>query len=106
MSILDPLSCGFLKAFCYKTFTATPQNLRGNRIKQQTGAILMQQYESFQNISQSDNCHVPYCKFKHFREITKPIQSLGKKHLTKKVEFLEIFSSENWDNLKEKLNTR
>ena len=53
MSILDPLSCGFLKAFCYKTFTATPQNLRGNRIKQQTGAILMQQYESFQNVFQS-----------------------------------------------------
>ena len=106
MSILDPLSCGFLKVFCYKTFTATLQNLRDNHIKQQTGAILMQQYESLQNISQSDNCHVPYCKFKHFREITKPIQSLGKKHLTKKVEFLEIFSSENWDNLKEKLNTR
>ena len=62
----------------------------------------MQQYESFQNVFQSDNFHVPYCKFKHFREITKPIQSLGKKHPTKKIEFLEIFSSENWDNLKER----
>ena len=102
MSVLDPLSCGFLKAFCYKTFTATPQNLTGNRIKQQTGEILMQQYESFQSVFQPDNFHVPYCKFKHFREITKPIQSLGKKHPAKKVEFLEIFSSENWDNLKER----
>ena len=83
MSVLDPLSCGFLKAFCYKTFTATPQNLTGNRIKQQTGEILMQQYESFQSVFQSDNFHVPYCKFKHFREITKPIQSLGKRTLCK-----------------------
>ena len=102
MSILDLLSCGFLKAFCYKTFTATPQNLRGSRIKQQTGVVLVQQYESFQNVFQSDKFHVPHCKFKHFREITKPIQSLGKKHPTKKVELLQIFSSENWDNLKER----
>ena len=101
MSILDPLSCGFLKAFCYKTFTTTPQSLRGNWIKQQTGEILMQQCESFQNVFQADNCHVPYCKFKHFHEIIKPIQSLDKKHPTKKIEFLEIFSSKNWDNLKE-----
>ena len=102
VSILDPLSRGFLKAFCYKTFTATSQNLRGNRIKQQTGEILMQQYESFQSVFQSDNFHVPYCKFKHFREITKHIQSLGKKHLAKRVKLLEIFSSENWDNLKDR----
>ena len=46
MSILDPLSCGFLKVFCYKTFTITPQSLRGNRLKKKTGKILMQQYES------------------------------------------------------------
>ena len=102
MSILDQSSCGFLKAFCYKTFLTTPKSLTGNCIKQQTGGILMQQYESFQNVFQSDNFHVPYCKFKHFREITKPIQSLGKKHTAKKVEFLEIFSSKNWDNLKER----
>ena len=62
----------------------------------------MQQYESFRSVFQSDNFHAPYCKFKHFREITKPIQSLGKKHPAQKVEFLEIFSSENWDNLKER----
>ena len=102
MCILDPLSCGFLKAFCYKTFTTTLQSLRGNRIKQQAGEILLQQYESFQNVFRADNFHVPYCKFKHFREITKPLQSLSKKHPTKKIEFLEIFSSKNWDNLKEK----
>ena len=61
-----------------------------------------QQYESFQSVFQSVNFHVPFCKFKHFREITKPIQSLGKKHPAKKIEFLETFSSENWDNLKER----
>ena len=102
MSILDPLSCGFLKALCYKTFTATPQNLWGNRIKHQTGEILSQQLESFQSVLQSDNFHVSYCKFKHFREITKPIQSLDKKHPANKVEFLEISSSKNWDRLKER----
>ena len=50
-----PISCGFLKALCYKTFTTTPQS---NCIKQQTGEILMQQYESFQNVFHPDNFHV------------------------------------------------
>ena len=62
----------------------------------------MQQYGSFYNVFQSDNIHVPYCKFKHFLEITKPIQPSDKKHPTKKVEFLEIFSSKNGYYLKEK----
>ena len=104
MSILDPSSCGFLKAFCFKTFTTTPQSLRGNRIKEQTGEILMQQYESFQNVFQSDYFHDPYCKFKHFREITKPIQSLGKKHPAKKAEYFHPKIGIIWK--KEKLNTR
>ena len=30
------------------------------------------------------------------------MQYLGKKHTAKKVEFLETFSPENWDNLKER----
>ena len=54
MSILDPLSRRFLKAFCYKTFAATPQNLRVNHIRQQTGEVLMK-YESFQSVFQLDN---------------------------------------------------
>ena len=44
----------------------------------------MQQYESFRNVFQSENIHVPYCKFKHFREITKPIQPFDKKTSYKK----------------------
>ena len=63
---------------------------------------MLQQLESFQSVLQLDNFHVPYCKFKHFREITKPIQSLDKKHSANKVEFLEISSSKNWDKLKER----
>ena len=58
MSILDALACRFLKVFCYKTFTTTPQSLRGNRVEQETVEILMQQYEPSQNVFQSDNFHV------------------------------------------------
>ena len=72
------------------------------KLQTETGAILIKQYESFQNVFQSDNYHDPYCKFKHFREISKPIQYLSKKYPTKNVEFLEIFSYENWDNLKKR----
>ena len=74
------------------------------KLQTETGAILIKQYESFQNVFQSDNYYDPYCKFKHFREISKPIQYLSKKYPTKNVEFLEIFSYENWDNLKKKKN--
>ena len=54
MSILDPLSRRFLNAFCYKIFAATHQNLRVNHIKQQTGEVLMKQFESFESVFQLD----------------------------------------------------
>ena len=54
MSILGPLSRRFLNAFCYKIFAATPQNLRVNHIKQQTGEVLMKQFESFESVFQLD----------------------------------------------------
>ena len=43
-------------------------------------------------------------KSNSYCEITKPTQYLGKKNPTKRVEVLEIFSSENWGNLKDCLN--
>ena len=102
MSLLDPLSCGFLKPFRYKTFTATHQSLRGNRIKQQTGRIFMQKYDSAGMFFSQRTFTFRIVNSNTFLKLQKPIQSLGKKHPAMKVEFLEIFSSENWDNLKEK----
>lgn len=43
-------------------------------------------------------------KSNSYCEITKPTQYLGKKNPTKRVEVLEIFSSENWGNWKDCLN--
>ena len=43
-------------------------------------------------------------KSNSYCEITKPTQYLGKKNPTKRVEVLEIFSSENWGNSKDYLN--
>ena len=102
MSIIDPLSCGFAKVFCYQMITDRTWTNRGNNAKHQQSEILREQFDSFRSQFTSDTFNVTYSQFKNnFRRIINPIQSLGKKYPLKKGKLLEIFSSEKWTNIKE-----
>ena len=101
MSIIDPLSCGFAKVFCYQMFTDKTRTNQGNNAKQQS-EILREQFDSFRSQFTSDTFNVTYSQFKdNFQQIINPIQSLGKKYPSKKGKLLEIFLSEKWTNIKE-----
>ena len=101
MSIIDPLSCGFAKVFCYQMFTDRTWTNRSNNAKHQQSKILREQFDSFKSQFTSDTFNVSYSQFKdNFQRIINPIISLGKKYSSKKRELLEIFSSEKWTNIK------
>ena len=81
MPIIDPLSCGFAKVFCYQMFTDRTRTNPGNNAKHQQSEILREQFDSFRSQFTSDRFNVTYSQFKdNFRRIINPIQSLGKKY--------------------------
>ena len=101
MSIIDPLSCGFAKVFCYQMFTDRTRTNRSNNTKHHQSEILREQFDWFKSQFTSDTFNFTCSQFKdNFWRIINPIPSLGKKYPSKKRELLEIFSREKWTNIK------
>ena len=95
MSIIDPLSCGFAKVFCYQMFTDRMQTNRNNNAKHQQSEIMREQFDSPKSQFTPDTLNVTYSQFKgNFQRIINLIKSLGKKYSSKKRELLEVFSRE------------
>ena len=103
MSVTDPVTCGFVKVFCYELFTSTKKIQRtayGNR-KHNQCEILKAQYESFtETFLGGSHGIVKYHQFtSNFKNIVKNLKSLGKQIPKRKKILLETFSTENWDKL-------
>ena len=58
MSIIDPLSCGFAKVFCYQMFTDRTRTNRSNNAKHHQSKILREQFDSFKSQLTSDTFNV------------------------------------------------
>ena len=106
MSIIDPLTCGFVKVFCYNLFTQTKNNTShtpGNP-KHNQSVILKEKYDSFlKTFSRGTHGIVEYRTFdNNFKKIVTNMQSLEKKFLQKKKHLLGVFSTENWHNLNDR----
>ena len=106
MSIIDPLTCGFVKVFCYNLYTQTKNNnshTPGNP-KHNQSVILKEKYDLFLKIFPKETHGiVEYRTFvNNFKKIVTNMQSLGKKFPQKKKHLLEVFSTDNWHNLKDR----
>ena len=64
MQIIDPLSCGFTKVFCYQMFADRKWTNRSNNAKHQQSEILREQFDSFKSQFTSDTFKVPYSQLK------------------------------------------
>ena len=105
MSIIDPLTCGFVKVFCYNLFTQTKNisHTTGNP-KHNQSVILKERYDSFlKTFPRETHGIVGYRTFvNNFKKIVTNMQSLGKKFPQKKKHLLEVFSTGNWHNLNDR----
>ena len=111
MSVIDPVTCGFVKIFCYELFTSTkkiPRTAYGNP-KHNQCEILKAQYELFtETFPGGSHGIVKYHQFtNNFKNLVKNLQSLGKQSPERKKKLLETFSLESWVKLgkEQKKNT-
>ena len=106
MSIIDPLTYGFVKVFCYNLFTQTKNNVSQTteNPKHNESVILKENYDSFlRTFPRENHGIVEYRTFvNNFKKIVTNMQSLGKKFPQKKKHLLEVFSTKNWHNLNER----
>ena len=82
MSVIDPVTCRFLKIFCYELFTSTkkiPRVAYGNP-KHNQCEILKAQYDSLtETFPGGSHDIVKYHQFtNNFKTIVKNLKSLGK----------------------------
>ena len=99
MSILDPLTCGFVKVYCYGLFQETNAT-KSSMSKIQKGELNKQQFQKFNEYFRERNCIVDYKIFTDsFILIVKNIQSLIKRHKDHQVQILDKFSKKNWEKL-------
>ena len=103
MSILDPVTCGFVKIFSYNLFTEK-HKLRRENSEDAThfkGRILQMQFQKFNKYFL--NSTVSYKSFTdNFRVIVANVQALGKRYSLLKKELMDRFSLENWEILSSK----
>ena len=82
MSVIDPLTCGFMKVFCYnlfkqaKSISHTPGNPKHNQV-----VMLKESYDSFsKTFPRETHGIVDYRTFiNNYRKIITNMRSLGKK---------------------------
>ena len=92
MSIIDPLTCGFVKVFCYNLFTQTKNNISHTKRnpKHNQSVILKKKYDSFlKTFPRETHGIVKYRTFvNNFKKIVTNTQSLGKNFPQKKKNLL------------------
>ena len=106
MSIIVPLTCGFVKVFCQNLFTQTKNNTfrtPGNP-KHNQSVVLKEKNDSFlKTLPRESHGIIEYRTFvNNFKKIVTNMRSLGKKFLQKKKHLLEVFSTENQHNLNDR----
>ena len=96
MSILDPLTCGFVKVFCYNLFTQAKNisHTPGNPKHNQT-VMLKENYDSFLKTFSRETHGIVECRT---LKIITNMRSLGTKCQQKTRHLLEVFSTSNWHN--------
>ena len=99
MSVLDLLTCGFIKVYCYGLFQET--NARKSSMgKIQKCELNKQQFQKFNEYFRHRNYIVDYKIFTdNFILIVKNIQSLIKRHKDHQVQILDKFSKKNLEKL-------
>ena len=99
MSILDPLTCGFVKVYCYGLFQETNAT-KSSMSKIQKGELNKQQFQKFNEYFWDRIYIVDYKIFTdNFILIVKNIQSLIKRHKDHQVQIRDTFSKKNWEKL-------
>ena len=91
MSILDLLTCGFVKIVTYNVFTEKLSVLPTGKTKVDKKVF----------IGYSPNSSITYESFKSFKDIAPNIQRLGKRYPVKKRHLLALFGITSWDNSKQ-----
>ena len=99
MSILDPLTCGFVKVYCYGLFQETNAT-KSSISKIQKGELNKQQFQKFNEYFWDRIYIVDYKIFTdNFILIIKNIHSLIKRHKDHQVQILHTFSKKSWEKL-------
>ena len=99
MSILDPLTCGFVKVYCYGLFQETNAT-KSSMSKMQKGGLNTQQFQKFNEYFRERNYIVDYKIFtENFILTVKNTQSLIKRYKDHQVQILDTFSKKNWEKL-------
>ena len=99
MSVVDPLTCGFVKVYCYGLFQETNAT-KSSMSKIQKGELNKQQFQKFNEYFWDRIYIVDYQIFTdNFILIVKNIQSLIKRHKDHQVQILDTFSKKSWEKL-------
>ena len=103
MSIIDPLTCGFVKVAVY-TLLSNPTKLKKNENEKFTefkSRDYKDRYNKFNEIfGHSENFKVQYQHFTtNFNKIKDNIKLLAKNNSSIKNQVLKVFSIEKWNNL-------
>ena len=102
MSILDPVTCGFVKVGVFEIFTSEHKLKKENNESKKIfkGRLLSQQYDTFHK--HYSNFIIIYKTFKeNFPKIVANIRSIGKRRPKTKETVLNTFSLKEWENLTE-----
>ena len=105
MSIIDPLAGGFVKIFCYNTFTnkSTLKKDPSENLTCYKSRLVHHQYDTFLSTFSLCCQSVTYDQFKeNFKNIVGNVQTLGKKYTLKKKHVMDTFSLGNWVDLKDR----
>ena len=87
MSILDPLTCGFVKVITFEVLTAkhTMQQRSGENARQFKHRILNHQYNRLQLIFGDAIFNVPFNTFRNkYHQIVEQIRGIAKKKCSRK----------------------
>ena len=99
ISILDPLTCGFVKVYRYGLFQETNAT-KSSMSTIQKGELNKQQFQKFNKYFRERNHIVDYkILTDNFNLIVKNIQPLTKRHKDHQVQILDTFSKKNWEKL-------
>ena len=102
ISVIDPVTCGFVKIFCYELYTSTkkiPRTAYGNP-KHNQYEILKAQYQLFtEAFPGGSHDIVTYHQFTNNFKNSQESTTFGETKSAKEKKLLETFSSENWVKL-------
>ena len=108
MSLIDPLSCGFIKVGAYDILTKkyNIKKQENETAKDHKARLLQKQHESFNeifNVDENENLQVTHKQFvTNFPRIIKYMRDLNKRQGKLKNVMFEIFSKSVWEKLSEK----